>query len=195
MAAAGSGGCRRLLGESGARELLAAVDTFVLDCDGVLWDGARALGGGPPLLSRLRALGKRVYLLSNNGSRSARGLLDKCRGLGLPVGARQLLGAARCSALYLRRALPARGPVYVLGGPGLCGELQAEGLRVLGGGEEEEADEEPPTSVQAVLVGYDEQISFGRLSRACGYLQDPRCLLLATDPDPWHRRPGGRVVP
>ncbi|XP_041068301.1 pyridoxal phosphate phosphatase-like [Carcharodon carcharias] len=209
-ASAAAGCCRRLNGENRAwgRELLAAVDTFLLDCDGVLWDGARALAGGPELLSRLQALGKRVYLISNNGSSSAGGLLDKCRRLGLPVGPRQLYNTSRCSALYLRQALaPAppetpRGPVYVLGSPGLCAELREAGLRVLGGGQqrEEEQEEDPqgepsPPGIQAVLVGFDEHFSFSHLARACIYLRDPRCLFLATDPDPWYPREGGRVVP
>ncbi|XP_048376350.1 chronophin-like [Stegostoma tigrinum] len=201
--------CRRLGCESGARELLlGAVDSFVLDCDGVLWRGRDGvLSGAAELLGRLQALGKRVYLLSNNGSCTAGGLLDKCRRLGLPVRTRQLLNTARCSALYLRQALapspapnpdPAPAPaVYVLGSPGLRSEVAAVGLRALGGGEQEEEEEvaASSTGVRAVLVGYDEGFSFGRLSRACGFLRDPRCLFVATDPDPWHPREGGRVVP
>eukprot|EP00061_Rhincodon_typus_P002599 g17984.t1 len=157
MAAAGRAGlaparscCRRLSCESGARELLlGAVDSFVLDCDGVLWKGRDGvLSGAAELLGRLQALDKRVYLLSNNGSCTAGGLLDKCRRLGLPVRARQLLNTARCSALYLRQALaPAPSPssaptVYVLGSPGLRSELAAVGLRALGGGEHPGEEEE-----------------------------------------------------
>ncbi|XP_067865611.1 pyridoxal phosphate phosphatase [Heterodontus francisci] len=193
MAAVGAC-CLRLSAEGGprARELLAAIDSFLLDCDGVVWNGERAVSGAAELLSRLQALGKRLYLVSNNGSRSGAGLLDKCGRLGLQLRPQQLFSSARCSALYLRRARPG-GRVYVLGSPGLCAELREAGLRVLGGGEEEE--EEPGPEVHAVLVGYDEHFSFARLAKACGYLRDPSCLFLATDPDPWHPQGGGRVIP
>lgn len=49
--------------------------------------------------------------------------------------------------------------------------------------------------MRAVLVGYDEDFTFGKLAQACGYLRDPRCLLVATDPDPWHPLSDGRRTP
>ncbi|XP_006026062.1 pyridoxal phosphate phosphatase, partial [Alligator sinensis] len=64
----------------------------------------------------------------------------------------------------------------------------AAGLR-LAGEEEEEA------AVRAVLVGYDDQFTFAKLAQACAYLRDPRCLLVATDPDPWHPLGNGQRTP
>ncbi|XP_078540177.1 chronophin isoform X2 [Lissotriton helveticus] len=78
--------------------------------------------------------------------------------------------------------------VFMIGGPGLLRELRNAGLRVVG---EEDSD----ATVSAVLVGYDEEFTFRKLSRACTYLRDPNCLLVATDRDPWHLLSGGRCTP
>ncbi|XP_078272499.1 chronophin-like [Rhinoraja longicauda] len=194
------GCCRRLSSASCGRELLAAIDTILLDCDGVLWNGPRAVGGAAELLGGLRARGKRVYLVSNNCSRSRDAVVGKLEALGLQAAPGQVYNTGRCSALYLSGLAPPHRKVYVLGSQALCGELRAAGLRVSGGppgsgedGEEEEEEEGLPVSscpldpeVGAVLVGYDERFSFVRLAKACSYLRDPQCVFVATDPDPWH---------
>uniref|UniRef100_A0A672TQH7 Pyridoxal phosphatase n=1 Tax=Strigops habroptila TaxID=2489341 RepID=A0A672TQH7_STRHB len=71
------------------------------------------------------------------------------------------------------------GRVFVLGGEGLRGEVRDAGLRLAGEGESA-----PAEPVRAVLVGYDDQFTFAKLAEACGYLRDPQCLLVATDPEP-----------
>ncbi|XP_051899514.1 pyridoxal phosphate phosphatase [Pristis pectinata] len=205
MAAAVSGGCCRLSSGSRGRELVAAVDTFLLDCDGVLWDGPRAIRGAAEVLAGLKARGKRVYFVSNNCSRSRDTVVAKLGALGIAAGPEQVYSTGHCSALYLRDTARLRRKVYVLGSEALCGELRTAGLRVSGGppGQEGEAEAEVlPVSrcsldpeVGAVLVGYDEHFSFVRMARACSYLRDPRCLFVATDPDPWHPVVGGTVAP
>ncbi|XP_069775753.1 pyridoxal phosphate phosphatase isoform X1 [Narcine bancroftii] len=185
-----AGRCRRLSVGPWGRDLMAAVDAFLLDCDGVLWDGPRAIGGAAEVLRSLKERGKRVFLVSNNCSRSREEVAGKLEAWGLAAGPGQVYTTGRCSALYLRRAFagPRRPKVYVLGSRALAAELRAAGLWVSGPGEEE-----LPVSrcaldpeVGAVLVGYDERFSFVRLAKACSYLQDPRCHFVATDPDPWH---------
>ncbi|XP_072886289.1 pyridoxal phosphate phosphatase [Hemitrygon akajei] len=199
--AAVSGGfcCRRLSIGSCGWELVAAVDTFLLDCDGVLWNGPRAIRGAAEVLLGLKARGKRVYFVSNNCSRPRDSVVAKLGTLGLAAETEQVYSTGYCSALYLRDVARLRRKVYVLGSEALCGELRAAGLWVTGG--PQDAEELPVSScaldpeVGAVLVGYDEHFSFVRLAKACSYLRDPQCLFVATDPDPWHPLVGGTVVP
>ncbi|NWY54013.1 PLPP phosphatase, partial [Chionis minor] len=77
-------------------------------------------------------------------------------------------------------------------GEGLRGEVRDAGLRLAGEGEPAPGAAEP---VRAVLVGYDDQFTFAKLAQACGYLRDPQCLLVATDPDPWHPLSDGQRTP
>ncbi|XP_054844789.1 chronophin [Eublepharis macularius] len=195
-------GCRRLSGPS-LREVLGEAQGVLFDCDGVLWTGERAVPGAPELLERLSRGGKTALFVSNNSRRSVTELERRFSRLGFRgVRGEQVFSSALCSALFLRQRLvdgqdgaagdssaSPPGPVFVLGGEGLRGELRDAGLRLVG--EEELA----PGPVRAVLVGYDDQFTFSKLSEACAYLRDPQCLLVATDPDPWHPLSDGQRTP
>ncbi|XP_053866929.1 SH3 domain-binding protein 1 [Malaclemys terrapin pileata] len=193
--------CRRLSGAS-AREVLGPAQGLLFDCDGVLWTGERAVPGAPELLERLSRSGKATFFVSNNSRRSVSELEQRFSRLGFRgVRAEQVFSSALCSALYLRQRLlgagddacPGPGRVFVLGGEGLRGELREAGLRLAGEGDPAGGKDEPP--VRAVLVGYDDQFTFAKLSEACGYLRNPQCLLVATDPDPWHLLSDGQCTP
>ncbi|KAG8138173.1 hypothetical protein E2320_004093 [Naja naja] len=199
-------GCRRLSGAC-LREVLGEAQGLLFDCDGVLWTGERAVPGAPELLERLNQNGKTTLFVSNNSRRSVAELERRFSRLGFRgVRGEQVFSSALCSALYLRQRLlggeagagdSTPGRVFVLGGEGLRGELRDAGLRLTG--EEGDGDEEPPGQealpVRAVVVGYDDQFTFAKLSEACAYLRDPRCLLVATDPDPWHPLSSGQRTP
>uniref|UniRef100_A0A8B9IQH1 Pyridoxal phosphatase n=1 Tax=Anser cygnoides TaxID=8845 RepID=A0A8B9IQH1_ANSCY len=170
--------CRRLSG-AGLREVLGPAQGLLFDCDGVLWAGERAVPGAPELLERLQRCGKAALFVSNNSRRSVAELELRFSRLGFRgVRAEHVFSSALCSALFLRQRGDGGGLVFVLGGEGLRGEVRAAGLRLAGEGEP------GGEAVRAVLVGYDEDFTFGKLAQACGYLRDPRCLLVATDPDP-----------
>lgn len=194
-------GCRRLSGAS-LREVLGEAQGVLFDCDGVLWTGERAVPGAPELLERLSRHGKAALFVSNNSRRSVAELERRFTRLGfLHVRGEQVFSSALCSALFLRQRLlggeagagdslgAPPGRVFVLGGEGLRGELRDAGLHLAGEG----GADEPP--VRAVLVGYDDQFTFAKLSKACAYLRDPQCLLVATDPDPWHPLSDGQRTP
>ncbi|XP_032077020.1 SH3 domain-binding protein 1 [Thamnophis elegans] len=202
-------GCKRLSGAC-LREVLDEAQGLLFDCDGVLWTGERAVPGAPELMERLNQNGKITLFVSNNSRRSVAELERRFSRLGFRgVRGEQVFSSALCSALYLRKRLlggeagagdsaaSTPGRVFVLGGEGLRGELRDAGLRLTG--EEGDGDEEPPGQeglpVRAVVVGYDDQFTFAKLSEACAYLRDPRCLLVATDPDPWHPLSSGQRTP
>ncbi|XP_066496546.1 glycerol-3-phosphate phosphatase [Tiliqua scincoides] len=194
--------CRRLEGEV-ARGALARAEALLFDCDGVLWRGEAAVPGAAEALARLEARGRRLCYVTNNSSRTREAYAEKLRRLGFPAAApRQVFGSAHCAARYLSRALPPGGAAYVLGGAALGAELDAAGVPHLGAGPAPapghalfgaRAPLEP--AVRAVLVGYDEHFSYGKLCLALRYLLREDCLLLGTNRD--HRLPleGGSAVP
>ncbi|NXH93590.1 PLPP phosphatase, partial [Pachycephala philippinensis] len=118
---------------------------------------------------------KAALFVSNNSRRSVAELERRFSRLGFRgVRAEHVFSSALCSALFLRQRL--------LGGGG----------NGSGAGRVFPAPGEP---VRAVLVGYDDQFTFAKLAQACGYLRDPQCLLVATDPDPWHPLSDGQRTP
>nr|XP_016853927.1 PREDICTED: glycerol-3-phosphate phosphatase isoform X1 [Anolis carolinensis] len=220
MAAAGGGGkrCRRL-DPSLAPSVFSGAEAVLFDCDGVLWRGDTAVPGAAETLRRLEGENdkkqKRRLLcyVTNNSSRTREAYTEKLRRLGFPPAeARQVFGSGFCAARFLRAALPPGGAssTYVLGGPALAAELEAAGVPHLGAGPTPESLSSPSESpavlfgtraaldpsVGAVLVGYDEHFSYGKLCLALRYLRrDPQCLLVGTNRD--HRLPleGGSALP
>lgn len=184
--------CERLRGAA-LRDVLGQAQGVLFDCDGVLWNGERTVPGAPELLQRLARAGKNTLFVSNNSRRARPELALRFTRLGFAgLRAEQLFSSALCAARLLRQRLPgppdAPGAVFVLGGEGLRAELRAAGLRLAG-------DPGDNPRVRAVLVGYDEQFSFASLTEACAHLRDPDCLLVATDPDPWHPLSDGSRTP
>lgn len=180
--------CERLRGAA-LREVLGRAQGVLFDCDGVLWSGERAVPGGPELVARLARAGKAAVFVSNNSRRARPELAQRFARLGFGgLRPEQLFSSALCAARLLRQRLPTGAPVFVLGGEGLRAELRAAGLSLAG-------DPGAATRVRAVLVGYDETFSFAKLSQACAHLQDPECLLVATDRDPWHPLSDGSRTP
>ncbi|XP_077024881.1 chronophin [Tamandua tetradactyla] len=192
--------CEQLRGAA-VRDVLGRAQGVLFDCDGVLWNGDRAVPGAPELLERLARAGKAALFVSNNSRRARPELALRFARLGFGgLRAEQLFSSALCAARLLCQRLPgppeAPGAVFVLGGEGLRAELRAAGLRVLGDpSEDQDAGDGAAPRVRAVLVGYDEHFSFAKLSEACAHLRDPECLLVATDRDPWHPLSDGSRTP
>lgn len=195
--------CRRLEG-SAARSVLSGAEAVLFDCDGVLWRGEAAVAGAGEALKRLEARAKRLCYVTNNSSRTRQAYTEKLRRLGFPPAeARQVFGSAYCAARYLSHALPAGGAAYVLGGAALSAELGAAGVAHLGTGAAPAPDSADfgaraplDPAVRAVLVGYDEHFSYGKLCLALRYLlQHDDCLLVGTNRDNRLPLEGGSAVP
>jgi hypothetical protein len=113
--------------------LLAAVDTFLFDCDGVLWRGGVGIPGVGRVVTALQALGKRCYFVTNNSTKARAAyveVLQRVAGIAAPASA--ILSSAFAAAEYLRAA-GVTGKVYVIGEAGLVRELQeVAGVQCLG---------------------------------------------------------------
>ena len=68
-----------------AKELLDKTDVFIFDCDGVIWKGDSLIDGVPQVLDKLRAMGKMIFFVTNNSTKSRKGYLKKFTSLGLNV--------------------------------------------------------------------------------------------------------------
>lgn len=180
------------------RRWLDSFDTVLCDCDGVLWLHDTAIGGSAAVVRLLQQHGKRVFLVTNNSSRTRAEFAAKAARLEFAVRPDQIVSTAHVAAAYLRRQLAADRSVYVIGSAGLCKELTALGVPYCGGcGPDATAalpsplqsladgDFVPDPRVGAVIVGFDEHFSFAKLSKAAAYLAGgpERCLFVATSID------------
>ncbi|KAI0287185.1 2-phosphoglycolate phosphatase [Russula brevipes] len=176
------------------QELLDQYDTWMFDCDGVLWHGDRIIDGAVEVLQVLRSQKKRVLFVTNDSDISRHGYKKKFDGVGIEARVDEIFGSAYASAVYLSSVLnfPVDKKVYVIGMSGLEDELRSEGISFIGGTVSITSlhtlcpGEIPPDpSVGAVLVSGDKSINFTKFSRAFRYLHsNPECAFLATGADP-----------
>ncbi|KIP03289.1 hypothetical protein PHLGIDRAFT_111085 [Phlebiopsis gigantea 11061_1 CR5-6] len=174
--------------------LLQSYDTWLFDCDGVLWQGTQLIPGAKEVLAFLRKSGKAVIFVTNNATQSRKMYKGKFEKLGIDAHVDEIVGSAYASAVYISSVmkLPKDKKVYVIGMSGLEEELRDEGISILGG--TDPADNvlgsfslenwTPDPAVGAVLCGLDVAMNYTKFSKAFNYLlRNPGCEFLATNTD------------
>ncbi|KAH3743201.1 2-phosphoglycolate phosphatase [Pelomyxa schiedti] len=172
------------------RELMSEIDTFVFDCDGVIWRGGQILPGVRHLTDMLYRAGKKVIFLSNNSTRSRAQLHQTLVDIGIPsCKYEDAYNTAWGTAMYIRDVLriPMGSSILVFGEEGLNHELQSIGYKPFN----------PPTlplselsvlsaspEVQAVVVGLYRGATFNKLAYTCIHAQNPRAAFIAANTDP-----------
>ena len=129
----------------------AAVATWALDLDGVLWRGQMPIPGAAEAVARLRARDARVVFLTNNSSPTIAEHLAKLGRIGVVAGPEDLLTSAQAAASMLQPGSAA----LACAGPGVCEALAARGVRIVEAG-----------PAAAVVVGWHREFDFSRLARA-----------------------------
>lgn len=115
--------------------LLDRYDTILFDCDGVVWEGDHVIEGADSALKHIRSLGKRVFFVTNNATKSRSENKRKFDKLGIECRVDEIFSSAYASAAYLRDVLelPKDKYVYVVGEKGIEDELDAVGVKHKGG--------------------------------------------------------------
>ncbi|KAF7319590.1 4-nitrophenylphosphatase [Mycena chlorophos] len=174
--------------------LLDKYDTWMFDCDGVLWHGDRLIEGAIEVLSILRQRKKQILFVTNNATKSRKSYKGKFDALGVEAHVDEIYGSAYAAAVYISSVikLPKDKKVYVIGMKGMEEELADEGVSFIGGTDPADATLQPfslsdfaldPT-VGAVVCGLDTAINYTKLSKAFQYLtRNPGCHFLATNED------------
>lgn len=105
---------------------------LVLDMDGVLWHGDRALLGLNELFAALARLELPFVLATNNATKTVAQYVQKLARFDVRVRPEQILTSPGATAGYLRQRYPEGTPVYVVGEVGLRQTLLDAGFRVIG---------------------------------------------------------------
>lgn len=133
---------------------------FVLDLDGVVWTGDKALPGAPETVRGLREVGKRICFLTNNSSQAPDSYAKRLTDIGAGADVREVVTSADATARLLERTVPGlRGrATYVIGGEGLTEAVASTGARLVDGDEGSEAT--------LVVVGWDTRLTYRKLRLA-----------------------------
>ncbi|MEV4104675.1 HAD-IIA family hydrolase [Nonomuraea sp. NPDC049649] len=135
--------------------LIDGYDTLLLDLDGVVYLGPRAVEGAPEALEEARRRGVRLAYVTNNASRTPAATAAHLRELGVPAGRDDVVTSAQAAARVVAERVPPGSKVLVVGGSGLRMAVRAQGLRPVTA-----AAEGPVAVVQGMWTG----ISYGLLA-------------------------------
>ncbi|XP_049874031.1 glycerol-3-phosphate phosphatase [Pectinophora gossypiella] len=182
-------------------EFLNSFDTVLTDCDGVLWIDNNAIPGAPEAMNYFRKLGKKIFYVTNNSTKIRSEFAAKAQQLGFVATPEEILSTAYLAAHYLK-GIGFTKKVYLIGSNGIGDELKAVGIRHLGIGPDPvkvdfknlKPTEQDP-EVGAVVVGFDEHISYPKFMKAASYLANEECLFIATNTDERFPKGGSIVVP
>ncbi|XP_034831312.1 glycerol-3-phosphate phosphatase-like [Maniola hyperantus] len=183
------------------QEFLNSFDTVLCDCDGVLWINNNAIPGSPEAMNYFRQMGKRIFYVTNNSTKMRSDFAVKAQELGYIAEPEEILSTAYLVAHYLK-GIGFTKKVYLIGSNGIGDELKAVGIRHIGIGPDQvktdfksmnSSDLDP--EVGAVVVGFDEHISYPKFMKAASYLSNEECLFIATNTDERFPKSSSIIIP
>ena len=130
-------------------------DVALLDLDGVVYVGARAVPNARDALTAARDLGMRLAFVTNNAARTPAAVAGHLRELGIPAEPAEVITSAQAAAHYLADRLPTGSAVLIVGTVGLDEALTERGLRPT-----HTADDD----VAAVVQGYSPDLDWRQLA-------------------------------
>lgn len=174
--------------------LLDNVDVFIFDCDGVIWRGDSLIDGIPETLDKLRALGKKMFFVTNNSTKSRAGYKKKFDSLGLNIPPEEIFSSSFAAAAYLEQSKfkESGKKVYIIGEVGICDELDLIDVPWIGGPNDK--GKEPnmgpggkldhDEDVGAVIVGFDRHVNYYKIQYAQLCINENEdCEFIATNCD------------
>lgn len=153
--------------------LVDGYDSLLLDLDGVVYLGSKAVDKAVESINRAQAGGLKVGYVTNNASRKPEAIAGQLSGFGLVVDPVQVIGSARAAVIMLAERIPAGSKVLVVGGEGLTSEVQAKGFELVF-----KASDGPV----AVIQGFAPEVGWSQLAEAAYAIQNG-AIWLATNQD------------
>lgn len=145
--------------------------------------------GSDQVMNKFQENGKKVYFVTNNSTKTRSEFLEKAHKMGFKIDENGIVSTAYATAKFLEK----RGftqKVYLVGTTGIARELDSVGIRHTGPGPDVTtniqnlfAEFKPDPEVGAVVVGFDEHLSFPKMYKAATYLANPDCLFIGTNTD------------
>lgn len=146
-----------------AARVLDKFETLLLDLDGVIYEGNRAIVDSIESISELKSKGVQVGYVTNNASRTSDAIAAQLQALGLELKAEDVITSAQAGALLLKEIIPAGAKVLVVGGEGLRSNVTLAGFEVV------DSSKDSPA---AVIQGFDPTVGWKQLAEASYAIQN-----------------------
>lgn len=146
---------------------------WLFDMDGTIYLGNQIFPGTIPLFKKIRENGAEYVLVTNNSSKSVDAYVEKVTRMGIDAGKKDFFTSVQATTLYLKEKHPGE-LVYVQGTRTFVRELKESGIRVT---------EEVDKTATVVLVGYDTELTYEKLTRTSEMLTGFKGEYLAANLD------------
>ena len=154
--------------------MLAGKKLFLFDIDGTIAVGDTLYEGSRELLAYIEEIGGKAYYITNNSTKSGADYVNKFRdSFGLTTTEDQFVTSGFMTIRFLKDNFSEK-KIFVLGTASFVQELKKNGLHVT---------EEPESDIACVLVGYDSELTYDKLVKACQALSTTEAPFYATNPD------------
>ena len=127
-------------------------DALLLDLDGTVWEGGRAIDGAVDFIN---SCGLPSVYVTNNASRAPEVVAEKLRGIGLKVETADVLTSAQAAVTLAGAHVPQGAKILVIGADSFRELVRAAGYTVVAS-----ADDKP----DAVLQGFDPSVDWAQLT-------------------------------
>ena len=146
-----------------AARVLDKFETLLLDLDGVIYEGNKAIVDSIESISELKSKGVQIGYVTNNASRTSDAIAAQLQAFGLELKAEDVITSAQAGALLLKEIIPAGAKVLVVGGEGLRSNVTLAGFEVV------DSSKDSPA---AVIQGFDPTVGWKQLAEASYAIQN-----------------------
>lgn len=147
---------------------------FLFDMDGTIYEEDKVFDGTRQLLEFIEKIGGQYVFITNNSSKSVEDYVEKINRLGIKADQNNFFTSSQATIMYLQDRYPGK-KVYCQGTKSLVAELSKAGIITT-----TEAEDD----IDVVLVGFDTEMTSGKLRSTCRLLQEkPDVAFIATNPD------------
>lgn len=147
---------------------------FLFDIDGTIAVGDTLYDGSAELLEHIKATGGKTYYITNNSTKSGADYVQKFRtAFGLETTEDQFITSGYMTIRFLKEHF-ADKIIYVLGTASFITELRKNGLLIT---------ETAEDGIDCVVVAYDSELTYTKLTQACKILLTTEVPFYATNPD------------
>jgi len=149
------------------------VKALIIDMDGVLWNNTQPIGDLPAIFNRIKTLGFKFILATNNATRTVAEYHTKLANFGVELEKGQVINAAEAVGIYLKEHYPQGTHLYVVGQPSLKHTLESYGFIIA---------EEDTSDAKVVIASLDYSLTYDKLKLASLLIQSG-CDFIGSNPD------------
>lgn len=146
---------------------------FLLDIDGTIAIDSVLIDGTKELMDYILKIDGKYIFITNNSTKSIKDYVDKFTKLGIKVDKTNFITASYATALYLREEYKNKR-VFVIGTRSFIEELKSFDINVT---------EEIEENIDCVVVGYDNELNYRKVAKACELLLTRNIDYIGTNPD------------